>query len=80
MITVHRLQEGQAEPKVDNYKSGDEFNLDELRRAVPASTSLSREQPVAQSAILGVWKSSDRHASMGSLYQPLHGVRSAREW
>lgn len=63
-ITVHITKDSKEALKINTFKSGDEFDLDQLRRAAGALPS-----------IVGIWNSLDRHASMGSLYQPVHSVR-----
>lgn len=41
----------------------------------PLATEVKQKKPTDNSLIQGKWNTIDRHIAMGSLYQPVHGVR-----
>src|SRR5262245_936528 len=47
-----------------------------LISALAAPLSAQEGQGSAADLILGAWKTTDRHLSLGSLYQPVHAVRT----
>ena len=48
--------------------------------SVPIGFGRSAEPPADTSTtIVGEWETIDRHLAMGSLYQPVHGVRNGKE-
>jgi cyanophycinase len=73
-VNVYLAAGGGKEARVDTLRSGAVLDLAELRR----EASSRAVQADASAAIVGTWRSTDRHVALGSLFQPVHGVRKRK--